>query len=575
MEQEKETPPPPPPPPPQQQQYAEAIPNSGSMASMESSKRTSMTRQSKRKATAQEQALLLSKATGQATAAAKSILLSGGTEETALLTARAAAESILIPSNFDKLVAFTNKRQAKQQAQVIASMALISAQASTNQFALGTETNIFIQAPASNSFATGSRKPPSVIRQTSTCRRDEVSSVGNGLSFTEIEEYAEKNIAKALMKHARSSQSNTTSSGQMGLPPTHPQNSPKSVPSTKKPLSPKQQYSTKDKTSPVSSSSRTNDSSAKSEALVIRVPGPKKSREEGSNSSRDSYFVRRRAREQQKNAKQNLVNGVPDEDPIYESTPQLGLVQEPSSTYDTDDNSRSVGITDDEDEDDDKSVSSDDAFESVDLDKKSKEPVITFSHIVDGMFCGACNVPPSKPDERDDRDDTSGDNHSQDSDHSDDSSRDDLEEPISPIRSPARKWLTKTTKTKTQSSSSTRSKSRKPTPRVQDPVIVLSQDETVEESLPALELEKPEKPIIKKSGNKKKAEIKKKIKDSMEKVVLRAMAASEESATISRNESIASKAEESTNGNSTYSSKKSKMSRGSRLSNWIRRKPRK
>ena len=564
MEQVKETPPP---------QYAESLPDTGSMTSMDESKRTYGTKMSKRKATPQEQALLLSKATSQATAAAKSILMSGGTDDTALLTARAAAESVLVAPPGERFAVFPNKRQAKQQAQVVASMALISAQAATNQFALGTEANIFMQAPGVNSFS-GSRKskPPSVIRQTSTCRREELSSVGYGESFTDTEDYTEKNITKALMKHARSNQSSNTNSGQIGgLPPVHPQSSPKSSQSAKKKSSPKQQYSTKEKSSPMSTSSRTN-ASSKSEELVVRLPG-----QEGSSGSKDSYFARRRAREQEKKEKQNLVNGIPDEDPIYDSAPQLDIVEDPSS-YDTDENSRSVGMTDDEEEEE-KSVSSDDAFESVDLDKKPKESPLTFSNIVDGMLCGACNVQSNKADERDDADD-----HSHDSENTDDSSRedmDDLEEPISPVvRSNARKWLPKSPKAKTEplknQASSQLSKLRKATPKA-DPVVVLSKDSSVDDSQPVPELKQPDnpKPIIRKSGNKKKAEVKKRIKESMEKVVLRAMASNNPATSIERNESLASKAEDSTNGNSSFSSKKSKMSRGARLSNWMRRKSKK
>lgn len=539
MEQAKETPPP---------QYAEPLPDTGSMSSMES-KRAYGTRMSKRKASPQQQAFLLSKATSQATAAAKSILISGGTDDTALLTARAAAESVLVAQPGEKFPVFPNKRQAKQQAQVVASMALISA--------LGTETNIFMQAPGANSFS-GSRKskPPSVIRQTSASRREDLSSVGYGESF---EDHAtEKNTNKALVKHARSNQSSNANTGQIGgLPPTHPHSSPKSSQSGRKKPSPsRQQYSSKEKSSPTSISSRTNASSNSEKAVV---------RQDGSTNSKDSYFAKRRAREQEKKESQNLVKCIHDDDLIYDSAPQLDIVEDPSS-YDTDDNSRSVGMTDDEEEEE-KTVSSDDAFESVDLEKKPKETPITFGNIVDGMLCGACNVQSNKAEERDD----DGDDHSHDSDNSDFSSRedmDDLEEPISPVvRSSARKWLPKSPKAKTEH--------LKNPPKV-DPVVLLVKDSVVVDLQPVPELKKPDKPkqFMRKSGKKKKQDKKKRCKESMEKVVLRALASND--ASIDRNESLAaSKTEDSTHGNSSFSSKKSKLSRGARISNWMRRKPKK
>lgn len=76
---------------------------------------------------------LLSHATATAVVAAKSILLSGGSEEVALKTARAAAASVLNPSNSgDESVAgrslgFFGRRKVRRQAAVVASMALVTA----------------------------------------------------------------------------------------------------------------------------------------------------------------------------------------------------------------------------------------------------------------------------------------------------------------------------------------------------------------------------------------------------------------------------------------------------------------
>lgn len=573
MDVEREKPPPP---------YAEGINENASTTSHSvgsSSKRTMSTRQSKKKVTAHEQALALSMATSQATAAAKSILMSGGREETALLTAKAAAESVLL----DRFSVFSSKRQAKQQAQVVASMALISAQAATNQFPMGAATNnIFMQAPPAGSFS-GSRKskPPSVIRQTSTGRREDLSSVGVGESFTDLDESVKQHGAKALVKNPRSNNSSHTNPGQVGgLPPTHPMSSPKSVPLQKKKTPSRNLSPHTDKSSPKSAkASRTKGSSA-SDDMVVHLPGRNKKREDESSDSKDSYFARRRAREQEKKeAKKSLVVGIPDEDPIYDSAPQLDLIEEQSATFDSDDHSRSAaGTTDDEDDDEEKSVSS--AFESVDL-KKPKEPVITFGGIVDGMFCGACNVPP-KRDHRDDGEDMMSGEDS----HTDDSSREDIDEPISPVISPTKKkWHAKSpralsphTRSKTDAS---KNKMRKQTPRA-DPVVVLSNDESIEEPqiVPVIQMPEKGKQTQKKNGNnksKKKAEVKKKIKDSMEKVVLRAMAAGDEKLSLTMSDSMTSKHEDHTShaDNRSLSSKASKKSRGSRLSNWIRRKQRK
>jgi hypothetical protein len=151
---------------------------SGSFASVDTKK---LGRQGRRKATPQEHAVAVSKATAQATAAAKSILSSGGTHDTALSTARAAAESVLVPRNGDKMFVFS-KRQAKQQASVVAAMALLSAQAATNKFPSKNQAEAmqFMQAPTpeATSQSSSRRKPPSVVQQDS--KAGEFSSVGGG-----------------------------------------------------------------------------------------------------------------------------------------------------------------------------------------------------------------------------------------------------------------------------------------------------------------------------------------------------------------------------------------------------------
>jgi len=83
------------------------------------------------------EAEIISRATQTATVAARSILMSGGSEEVALKTAKAAAESVLNPMLSDSDTVSTRstlgsafggrKRKAKRQAEVVASMALMSA----------------------------------------------------------------------------------------------------------------------------------------------------------------------------------------------------------------------------------------------------------------------------------------------------------------------------------------------------------------------------------------------------------------------------------------------------------------
>lgn len=82
------------------------------------------------------EAELIQKATQTAIVAARSILMSGGTEESALKTAKAAAESVLNPAVSESGTVGSSsignafggkKRKAKRQAEVVASMALMSA----------------------------------------------------------------------------------------------------------------------------------------------------------------------------------------------------------------------------------------------------------------------------------------------------------------------------------------------------------------------------------------------------------------------------------------------------------------
>jgi hypothetical protein len=208
---------------------APVIPVSGSFTSTDTKK---LGRQGRRKATPQERAVVVSKATAQATAAAKSILSSGGTHDTALSTARAAAESVLVLRNGDKLFVFSSRREAKQQASVVASMALLSAQAATNKFPSKNqaEATQFMQAPTpeTTSHASSRRKPPSVVRQSS--KAGEFSSVGGG-SFGNS--YDSK-PSKPLRKERSQKSTQLPPSGKMPFPKPPMRQASKPKPSNQK-----------------------------------------------------------------------------------------------------------------------------------------------------------------------------------------------------------------------------------------------------------------------------------------------------------------------------------------------------
>ncbi|KAL3944037.1 MAG: hypothetical protein SGBAC_001905 [Bacillariaceae sp.] len=87
-----------------------------------------------------EEAELLSRATNGAVVAAKSILLSGGSEDMAIRTAKAAAFSVFCPNvseaenNARKGSSYLKRRQLKKQAEAVALVALITAKAQSMEF---------------------------------------------------------------------------------------------------------------------------------------------------------------------------------------------------------------------------------------------------------------------------------------------------------------------------------------------------------------------------------------------------------------------------------------------------------
>ena len=128
-----------------------------------------------------DKAQLISKATATATAAARSVLMSGGTEETALKTAKAAAESVLSPENTVLSGISTNnfrrRRKAKRQAEVFASMALMAAASNARSaqnhvadwesLTASTDNNTRSTYPYARNITTRMTDEPSVLSATS------------------------------------------------------------------------------------------------------------------------------------------------------------------------------------------------------------------------------------------------------------------------------------------------------------------------------------------------------------------------------------------------------------------------
>lgn len=119
------------------------------------------------------EAQLISQATSTAIVAAKSILMSGGSEDVALKTAKAAAESVLNPSktvvdgatviSVRTPTGFLRRRKAKRQAEVVASMALVTAvnnirTGQSSDWSSGSHMN-----PYTRNIVTQSMDEPSVL----------------------------------------------------------------------------------------------------------------------------------------------------------------------------------------------------------------------------------------------------------------------------------------------------------------------------------------------------------------------------------------------------------------------------
>ena len=121
------------------------------------------------------EAYLISQATSTAVIAARSILMSGGSEETALKTAKAAAQAVLNPKGVSdndtvtgKSMNFLRRRKAKRQADVVASMALMSATS-------GVDWEMMSTAGQSHNFHGGPDMFPSNVAFNNHAKIDETS----------------------------------------------------------------------------------------------------------------------------------------------------------------------------------------------------------------------------------------------------------------------------------------------------------------------------------------------------------------------------------------------------------------
>lgn len=190
------------------------------------------------------EAELISKATQTAIIAARSILMSGGTEESALKTAKAAAESVLNPAGSDTETvsgrsslgsAFGGRRRkAKRQAEVVASMALMSATSlqpngssmmgdcdSLNKMYGRNIITVKQDEPSvlSGSIA-GSTRPPKPPTPKSLASNSYVSAFSG---------FRERSSAKRSSKQKETREPSEPSKSRPPLPPTSPIQSPSSM----------------------------------------------------------------------------------------------------------------------------------------------------------------------------------------------------------------------------------------------------------------------------------------------------------------------------------------------------------
>lgn len=131
----------------------------------------------------------LSRATTAAVVAARSILLSGGSEEMALRTAKAAAFSVLCPNNSDndsssgRNSSYLRRRKLKHQAEIVASMALMTAAANV-QNGKGAEWDTYnVLSLDRSAQSTRSHKSPYARNITTTSMDDPSALTGPTKKF--------------------------------------------------------------------------------------------------------------------------------------------------------------------------------------------------------------------------------------------------------------------------------------------------------------------------------------------------------------------------------------------------------
>lgn len=149
-----------------------------------------------------EEGEILSQATAQAMTAARSIIMSGGTQSTALSTAKAAAKSVLMPKRgrgakppfVPQQKGFFGRKKGKQQAEIIASMALVSVNSSVGQQGFVGQNQSIMYNPSGmllprteNSVLSGiTMEEDPIIRRTRAHYQDSVSPANSATTLTKL-----------------------------------------------------------------------------------------------------------------------------------------------------------------------------------------------------------------------------------------------------------------------------------------------------------------------------------------------------------------------------------------------------
>jgi len=179
----------------------ESNPSSSDRSFASSTASVSFKRSGSRVMTEAEEAEMLSQATAQAMSAARSIIMSGGTQSSALSTAKAAAKSVLMPKRGSggaskpprapQQKGFFGRKKGRQQAEIIASMALVTVNSSMSQqgpVGLNQPTfdpsGVMLSRTAHSVLSEMSMEEDQLIRRTQTPNQNPFSLSGGEVTFS-------------------------------------------------------------------------------------------------------------------------------------------------------------------------------------------------------------------------------------------------------------------------------------------------------------------------------------------------------------------------------------------------------